>query len=87
LLLDNTDMVQEQLLKVICVSRGLTTSWLGVDLMEFRLHQLLGELFFFLNQAAKILKLGLPARHLVSPEVIVDLPRKNFITKTKLSHL
>jgi len=73
-------------LEVVCISRRLTAT-LSIDLMEFRLQKFAGKFFLFLDEATEVLKLGLSAWNLVSPEVVVDLARKDFIAQPKLSHL
>lgn len=55
--------------------------------MEFLVHELTRELFFFLHQSRKVLYLGESSRCLVRPEVVVDLPCEHVVTQAKLSHL
>ena len=55
--------------------------------MEFLVHELARELFFFLHQSREVLYLGESSWCLVRPEVIVDLPCEYVVTQAKLSHL
>ena len=87
LLLDHTNMEQEELLKIISISGGGTAPRLSINFVEFLLHKFICKLFFFFDQPAKVLELRLSARYLVSSEVIIDLAGKDIIAQAKLSHL
>lgn len=82
-LLNQSHMVQKQLLQIICVNNCRRT----LELDRLLLQQLLCGLSFFEYQTFEVPQLLLSTRDLVRFEVVVDLSRKHVVTQSKLAHL